>query len=309
MHACWRGTMNHRTVAPRTGCRAWPHVESLRRRPSGRIPSRTSVRGRREWKLKREDAESRNHAGFLIFYTLAAGLGRIFFTRTGTLLARGRVGPRGAAEQVSPADFPVLHWQADVSWGPAATSDGRPRRSRRQGGTDAAYIGISLLAHTAHVRSVKWEPHMVSELLLFPLLCLLQSFLRTISKKIKKSKDWEHSYLWYPSDAHHARHTGILHRVWGLSYLKPPQSQSELQLTRVHADFCKARRAPDREKADCAVCFNDFHQTGCAAVPFIFLPSEFQWLPRHVCNLLYGTEMQFCRAILSEFRHTMCNVS
>lgn len=33
-------------------------------------------------------------------------------------------GPRGAAEQVSPANLPMFHWQSDVSMGPTVTSDG-----------------------------------------------------------------------------------------------------------------------------------------------------------------------------------------
>lgn len=93
---------------------------------------------RREWELKGRTRNCITMQEFLIFCTAATGLYRItfaFFFFVHAFLARGSVlmsGPRGAAEQVSPANLPVFHWQSDVSVGPTTASDGRPRGVKEQ---------------------------------------------------------------------------------------------------------------------------------------------------------------------------------
>lgn len=103
---------------------------------AGRSNSKSDIcQRRREWELKGRTRNCITMQEFLILCTAATGLYRITFAFflfffPHTLSARGSVlmsGPRGAAEQVSPANLPVFHWQSDVSVGPTAASDGRPR--------------------------------------------------------------------------------------------------------------------------------------------------------------------------------------
>lgn len=139
------------------------------------------------------------------------------FTRTGTLLARGR---GGLGEQQSRClrqtsqcftDSRMCRGAHRHLWW-TTMKESKPGRNRHSVHRDLI-TGSHCTCPLCQMKAPRRVWTVINSSSVF------QSFVHTIWKK-NKSKDWEHSYIWYRSDAHHAPHIVILHHVLGLNLLK-----------------------------------------------------------------------------------------